>query len=196
MSADNKTLGRFELQGIPPAPRGVPQVEVTFDIDANGILHVSAKDMSSGKSQNIKITAQSGLSEEEIKRAVRDAEEHAKDDEERTKSAAARNNLDNLVYQTEKLIKEGKNISDADKKTAEDAMAAAKKLLENKSASTSELEAELQKLQAATHKISAEMYKTAGGDAGAQGAQPGAGDAAGAEKKDDDVIDADFKDVN
>ncbi|MGZ5278880.1 MAG: molecular chaperone DnaK [Pseudobdellovibrionaceae bacterium] len=198
MATDNKTLGRFEMVGIPPAPRGVPQVEVTFDIDANGILHVSAKDMGSGKSQQIKISAQSGLSEEEIKKAVRDAEEHAKDDEERTKSAGARNNLDNLVYQTEKLLKDSATLAEDDKKTAEDAIASAKKLLEDKDASVSALEAEVQKLQTATHKITAELYKKAGGESqgGAAGAQGGAGGEASSEKKDDDVIDADYKDVN
>jgi molecular chaperone DnaK len=197
MASDNKTLGRFELVGIPPAPRGVPQVEVTFDLDANGILSVSAKDMSSGKSQQIKITAQSGLSEEEIKKAVRDAEEHAKDDAERVKASSARNGLDNLVYQTEKLIKDNANLPEADKKTAEDGIASAKKVLENKEATANELEAETQKLQAATHKITAELYK----NAGTPGAQPGAdagAQATGAtsEKKGDDVIDADYKDVN
>jgi len=198
MATDNKTLGRFEMVGIPPAPRGVPQVEVTFDIDANGILHVSAKDMGSGKSQQIKISAQSGLSEEEIKKAVRDAEEHAKDDEERTKSAGARNNLDNLVYQTEKLLKDNATLAEDDKKTAEDAIATAKKLLEDKDASVSALEAEVQKLQTATHKITAELYKKAGGESqgGAAGAQGGAGAESSSEKKDDDVIDADYKDVN
>jgi molecular chaperone DnaK len=202
MAGDNKTLGRFELVGIPPAPRGVPQVEVTFDIDANGILHVSAKDMSSGKSQQIKITAQSGLNEEEIKKAVRDAEEHAKDDEERTKIAGARNNLDNLVYQTEKLVKDTKDLAEADKKTAEEAVASARKVLDNKNAALAELEAEVQKLNAATHKITAELYKKAGADGGAGGPQGGAqggaanGDGASDEKKDDDVIDADYKDVN
>jgi molecular chaperone DnaK len=201
MSTDNKTLGRFELVGIPPAPRGVPQVEVTFDIDANGILHVSAKDMSSGKTQQIKITSQSGLSEEEIKKAVRDAEEHAKDDEEKTKAAGARNNLDNLVYQTEKLVKDTKDLAEADKKTAEEAVASARKVLENKEASFTELEAEVQKLNAATHKITAELYKKAGADGSGGGAQGGgqpdgkSGDEA-SEKKDDDVIDADYKDVN
>jgi molecular chaperone DnaK len=197
MASDNKTLGRFELVGIPPAPRGVPQVEVTFDLDANGILSVSAKDMSSGKSQQIKITAQSGLSEEEIKKAVRDAEEHARDDAERVKASSARNGLDNLVYQTEKLIKDNANLPEADKKIAEDGIASAKKVLENKEATANELEAETQKLQAATHKITAELYK----NAGTPGAQPGAdagAQASGAtgEKKGDDVIDADYKDVN
>ena len=199
MAADNKTLGRFELVGIPPAPRGVPQVEVSFDLDANGILHVSAKDMSSGKTQQIKITSQSGLSEEEIKRAVRDAEEHAKDDEERTKSAAARNTLDNLVYQTEKVVSEAKDLAEADKKSAEEAIASAKKVLENKEADAATLEAEAKNLQAVTHKITAELYKKAGGQGGGDGSGGGEGSGGGdggGEKKDDDVIDADYKDVN
>ena len=205
MAGDNKTLGRFEMLGIPPAPRGVPQVEVTFDIDANGILNVSAKDMGSGKTQQIKITSQSGLSEEEIKKAVRDAEEHSKNDEALAKAASARNSLDNLVYQTEKLLKDNAaTVSEADKKTTDEALASAKKVLENKTAEASVLEAEAEKLQAATHKISAELYKKAGaaaggdgagggsdGSGGPDGAKPGAG-----EKKDDDVIDADYKDVN
>jgi molecular chaperone DnaK len=200
MAADNKTLGRFELVGIPPAPRGVPQVEVTFDLDANGILSVSAKDMSSGKSQQIKITAQSGLTEEEIKKAVRDAEEHSKDDAERVKASSARNNLDNLVYQTEKLIKDNATLPEADKKTAEDAIVEAKKTLDNKDAAATDLEAAAQKLQEATHKITAELYKNAGAQGGA-GADGATGATEGAEastdgKKGDDVIDADYKDVN
>jgi molecular chaperone DnaK len=202
MATDNKTLGRFELLGIPPAPRGVPQVEVTFDLDANGILNVSAKDMSSGKTQQIKITAQSGLTEEEIKKAVNDAQAHSKEDEERQKAASARNNLDNLVYQTEKLIADAKDLPDADKTAAADAVAAAKKVLENKAAALTDLEREAQALQAVTHKISAEMYKkagAAGGDAGAGASAGGPGAEANSGtsgKKDDDVIDADYKDVN
>lgn len=200
MAADNKTLGRFELVGIPPAPRGVPQVEVSFDLDANGILNVSAKDMSSGKTQQIKITAQSGLSEEEIKRAVRDAEEHSKDDEERTKAATARNTLDNLVYQTEKMVSEAKDLPEADKKSADEAIASAKKVLENKSADVASLEAEAKSLQAVTHKLSAELYKKAGGQGGGDGSggggDTGGGESGGSDKKDDDVIDADYKDVN
>ena len=196
MAGDNKTLGRFELMGIPPAPRGVPQVEVAFDIDANGILSVSAKDMSSGKTQQIKITAQSGLSEEDIKKAVREGEEHAKDDELRTKAASARNTLDNLVYQAEKLLKDNANLPEADKKSAEDSIAAAKKVLENKDADAASLEAEAQKLQTITHKITSELYqKSTAQQAGAEGAAAGEpGPTAG--KKDDDVIDADYKDVN
>jgi molecular chaperone DnaK len=199
MAPDNKTLGRFELVGIPPAPRGVPQVEVAFDIDANGILSVSAKDMSSGKSQQIKITAQSGLSEDEIKKAVRDAEEHAKDDEVRTKSAAARNNLDNIVYQTEKLIKENTSLSESDKKPVEDEIQAAKKVLENKTAELADLESALQKVTAVSHKLTSELYKksSAQQSGAAQGeSASGADSDASAGKKDDGVIDADYKDVN
>lgn len=198
MSSDNKTLGRFELLGIPPAPRGVPQVEVTFDIDANGILSVSAKDMSSGKSQQIKITAQSGLSEDEIKRAVADAEGHAEEDKRKAEEATQRNNLDNLVYQTEKLIKDsGSQLPETEVKSANEAIAEAKKVLENKSAEASAMKTAFDKLQQATHKMSSELYKkqgaAAGSDSGAtaEGAQEGA-----AGKGGDDVIDADYKDVN
>ncbi|WP_413578048.1 molecular chaperone DnaK [Bdellovibrio sp. HCB290] len=197
MAGDNKTLGRFELVGIPPAPRGVPQVEVTFDMDANGILHVSAKDMSSGKTQNIKITAQSGMSEAEIKQAVADAEGHAEEDKKKAEAVTHRNNLDNLVYQTEKLIKDsGSQLPEAEVKTANDAIADAKKVLENKGASADELKAAFDKLQSLTHTMTSELYKKQGaqGDAGQGGAQ---GADAGSEKKDgDDVIDADYKDVN
>lgn len=199
MAGDNKTLGRFELTGIPPAPRGMPQVEVSFDIDANGILHVSATDKSSGKKQEIKITAQSGLSEEEIKKAVRDAESHAEEDKNRTEMASARNNLDNLVYQGEKLVRDNAaTLSEGDKKSTEDSIAAAKKVLEGK-AEASELKAEFEKLQAVVHKITSELYKKNASQAGgpADGSTGGGSDAGGEEKKkDDDVIDADYKDVN
>lgn len=196
MASDNKTLGRFELMGIPPAPRGVPQVEVTFDIDANGILSVSAKDMSSGKSQQIKITAQSGLSEEEIKRAVNDAEGHAEDDKARAEAATSRNNLDNLIYQTEKLVKDANGkVAEAELKSVNDAIADAKKVVENKSAEVAELKSTFEKLQAATHKVTSEMYKQQGAQGGPE-AGAGTEGAASSEKKDDDVIDADYKDVN
>ncbi len=199
MATDNKTLGRFELSGLPPAPRGVPQVEVIFDIDANGILSVSAKDLGTGKSQNIKITAQSGLSEEEIKKAVNDAELHADADKQRQEKVTVQNNLDNLVYQTEKLIKEsGAQLAAEDVKSAQSSVDEAKKLIEKK-AELNEMKAALEKLTQLSQKLSTELYKKAG----AQG-QPGAGDAhadAGAEggsssKGNDDVIDADYKDVN
>jgi molecular chaperone DnaK len=202
MSADNKTLGRFELTGIPPAPRGVPQVEVIFDIDANGILSVSAKDLSSGKSQQIKITAQSGLTEEEVKKAVREAELQAEADKAKAETVQARNNLDNLVYQTEKLVKDsGSQAPESDVKAANEAVAEAKKVLENKSADASELKSTFEKLQAATHKMSSEIYKKQGDQGQGGGAAGGNGGGAhaeteGAAKGNDDVIDADYKDVN
>jgi molecular chaperone DnaK len=199
MASDNKTLGRFELVGIPPAPRGVPQIEVTFDIDANGILNVSAKDKSSGKTQQIKITAQSGLSEEEIKKAVAEAEAHRQEDEERQKAVTARNTLDNLVYQNEKLIKENTNIPAGDKTALEAAIADAKKVVENKAASRSELESALKALETVAHRVAGELYKSqqAAGQAGQANGQAGPGaDSSASSKKDDDVIDADYKDVN
>ena len=196
MSSDNKSLGRFELVGLPPAPRGVPQIEVTFDIDANGILSVSAKDMSSGKSQQIKITAQSGLSEEEIKRAVADAEGHADEDKKRAEAVAQRNNLDNLVYQTEKLIKDNTGkLPEADVKAANEAITEAKSTLDNKNASADELKGAFERLQNMTHKLSSEMYKTEGAQ-GAAGPEADANAGASANKGNDDVIDADYKDVN
>ncbi|HWU41866.1 MAG TPA: Hsp70 family protein, partial [Bdellovibrio sp.] len=196
MSTDNKTLGRFELVGLPPAPRGVPQIEVTFDIDANGILHVSAKDMSSGKTQQIKITAQSGMSEEEIKKAVRDAEGHAEEDKRKAEAATQRNNLDNLVYQTEKLVKDsGSQLPEAEVKSANEAVAEAKKVLENKSAEGAELKGAFERLQNLTHKLSSDLYKKQGAQPGAEG-QPAQEEQQAGNKGGDDVIDADYKDVN
>jgi molecular chaperone DnaK len=200
MASDNKTLGRFELLGIPPAPRGVPKIEVTFDIDANGILSVSAVDKSTGKSQQIKITAQSGLTEEEIKKAVNDAQAMAEEDKKRAESAQARNNLDNLIYQTEKLMKdEAAKISDGDKKTLETAVADAKKVVEDRAKSADEMKKAFETLNAATQKVTTELYKQAqganpGATTGAGGGSAGAGEKA--DGKGDDVIDADFKDVN
>ncbi len=206
MATDNKSLGRFELVGIPPSPRGVPQVEVTFDIDANGILNVTAKDLGSGKEQQIKITAKSGLSEDEVKRMVKEAELHAEEDKKKREAIAQKNNLDNMVYQTEKLIKDNKDkLGEDDLKPVEDAVAASKTVLANTSATAEELKSSLDTLTTASHAVSAKLYeKTKGADAGAAGAGAGAGasgaagsngqDTAGA--KNDDVIDADFKDVN
>ena len=199
MASDNKSLGRFELSGIAPAPRGMPQIEVTFDIDANGILHVSAVDKATNKSQQIKITAQSGLSEDEIKKAVKEAELQADADKEKAEAAQTRNNLDNLIYQTEKLVNENKEKLGADGDTVKAAVDEAKKVFENKSASTTELKAAFEKLQTASHKVTEALYKQGaapGGD-GSQGGANGAGSAPGEDKKaGDDVIDADFKDVN
>jgi len=195
MAADNKSLGRFELMGIPPAPRGVPQVEVTFDIDANGILHVTAKDLGSGKEQAIKITAKSGLSEDEIKRMVREAEVHADDDKKKREAISQRNNLDNMVYQTEKLIRDNKDkLTDDDVKPLQASVDSAKAVLANTAASAEELKASFDSLTAASHGVSAKLYEKSKGAAGADGA--GAADTSASSKKDgEDVIDAEYKDV-
>ena len=195
MAKDNKTLGKFQLTGIPPAPRGVPQIEVTFDIDANGILNVTAKDKATGVERNITITASGGLSEAEIKKAVADAEAHEAEDKARKEAIEARNQLDNLLYGTRKLINEnGAKLSDADKLMAEEEFKKADEVLErNKDASTpDELRSAFESLQAVAHKIAESMYKTAGAPGGPEGGgeQPG-GAAGGAEG---DVIDADFTD--
>jgi molecular chaperone DnaK len=196
MASDNKTLGRFELVGIPPAPRGVPQIEVTFDIDANGILNVSAKDLSTGKSQQIKITAQSGLTEAEIKKAIEEAERHRQEDERRQEEATTRNNLDNLIYQTEKLLKEAKDVSADQKSTVESAIQEARSVLENKSASLEELKKAFEALQSKSHKFTSEMYQKSSQASGGSGSSSSSGSSAEATKSSDDVIDADYKDVN
>ena len=196
MAADNRTLGRFELVGIPPAPRGVPQVEVTFDIDANGIVHVSAKDLGTGKEQSIKITASSGLTEEEIKKLVKDADAHAEDDKKKKELIEARNQADALAYSVEKNIKEfGDKVDAAEKARIEEAIAKVKKVIEGDDLAA--IKAAQEELSAASHKLAEAMYaKTAGPQAGEGGAgpQPGTGAEAGG-KKDDDVVDADFEDV-
>jgi molecular chaperone DnaK len=195
MAPDNKTLGRFELVGIPPAPRGVPQIEVTFDIDANGILSVSAKDQSTGKSQQIKITAQSGLTEAEIKKAVEEAERHRQEDERRQEEASTRNNLDNLVYQTEKLLKEAKDVTADQKSTIESAIKEARSVLDNKAASLEELKKAFETLQTKSQAFTTEMYqKSSQGSGAASNASSDA--SADASKSSDEVIDADYKDVN
>ncbi len=198
MASDNKSLGRFELTGIPSAPRGTPQIEVTFDIDASGILSVSAKDNATGKSQQIKITAQSGLTEEEIKRSIKEAEMQAEADKEKVEAIQTRNNLDNLVYQTEKLVTEsGSKLEAADLETIKSATEEAKKVLENKSAEKAELQSAFDKLQTASHKVTEALYKAGAAPGASNGADGAATDAEAKEKKDgEDVIDADFKDVN
>lgn len=207
MSGDNKSLGRFELTGIPPAPRGVPQIEVTFDIDANGILHVTAKDMGSGKEQAIKITAKSGLSEDEIKRMVRDAEVHADEDKKKREQIAQKNNLDNMVYQSEKLIQDNKDkLAEADIQPLQAAIDKAKGVLSNASASAEEFKSALEGITSASHTVSSKLYEKskaagAGGaageaGAGAAGGATGAGTGDGKASSGDDVIDADYKDVN
>ncbi len=191
MSHDNKSIGRFELADIPPAPRGVPQVEVTFDLDANGILHVSAKDMGTGKEQSIKITAQSGLSEDEIERMKQDAESHAEEDKKRKELVEAKNNGDSLLYATEKSLKEvGDKADDETKKKVETAMEAMKTSLEGDDVEA--IKAATEELTQASHKLAEIMY------AKASEQQPGGpeGPAGGADKGgDDDVVDADFEEV-
>jgi molecular chaperone DnaK len=201
MAADNRTLGRFELVGIPPAPRGVPQIEVTFDIDANGIVHVGAKDLGTGKEQSIKITASSGLSEAEIQKLVRDAEQHAEEDKKRKELIETRNSADSLVYGVEKNIKEfGDKVDAAEKVKIEEAIGKVKKALEGDDIEA--IKKAQEELMNISHKLAEAMYaKTAsaqggqGGPGGPDaGAQPGgAGQASG--KKDDDVVDADFEEV-
>ncbi|MEN6420703.1 MAG: molecular chaperone DnaK, partial [Smithella sp.] len=196
MAADNRTLGRFELVGIPPAPRGIPQIEVTFDIDANGIVHVNAKDLGTGKEQSIKITASSGLSESEIEKLVKDAEAHAEEDKRRKELIEARNQADTMVYSVEKNIKEfGDKVDASEKSRIEDAIAKVKKALEGDDIEA--IKKTQDELMNVSHKLAEAMYaKTAGGQAGpgTGGDQPGAEQQASG-KKNDDVVDADFEDV-
>jgi molecular chaperone DnaK len=196
MAANNKTLGRFELVGIPPAPRGVPQIEVTFDIDANGIVNVSAKDKATNKEQSIQITASSGLSKEEIDNLVKDAEVHAEEDRKKRELVEARNTADALVYSTEKSIHDlGDKVDSATKRKVEDAAAALKKAMEGDD--VNEIKRRSEELTQASHKLAETMYQQASaGDqyAGAgAGSHPG-GQSAGAAPE-EDVVDADFEEV-
>lgn len=206
---DNKTLGRFELTGIPPAPRGIPQIEVIFDIDANGIVHVTAKDKATGKTQDIRITAGSGLTDEEIQKMVRDGELNREIDKKRREVVDARNNLDGLIFASEKLIKDsGDKISASLKTDLESAISEAK--LRLTSEVLDEVKAATERLQNVSHKITEEIYKNAGAGAGnGAGAEAGPQDGSDAhasseeeaagrsnsKKKDEDVVDADFKEV-
>jgi molecular chaperone DnaK len=198
MAADNKLLGQFDLIGIPAAPRGMPQVEVTFDIDANGIVHVSAKDLGTGKEQSIRITASSGLGEEEIKRMVRDAELHADEDRKRRETIEAKNQLDSLIYQTEKSLKENEASVDASVKSQlEAALAEARKALESTDAAV--LRGASDELTKASHKLAEAMYAKASSGASASaepdnGSPGGDGGSSGGGRK-DDVVDADFEEV-
>jgi molecular chaperone DnaK len=194
MANDNKLLGQFDLVGIPPAPRGMPQIEVTFDIDANGIVHVSAKDLATQKEQSIKITASSGLSKEEVEKLVKDAQAHIEEDKKRRKLAEAKNQADNLVYQTEKNLAEyGDKVSAEDKSKIQDAVAAVKKALEGNDAGA--IESATQALMTASHKLAEEMYKKASAATGATGTQTG-GNGSGETKTDEKVVDAEFEEVD
>jgi molecular chaperone DnaK len=198
MAADNRTLGRFELVGIPPAPRGMPQIEVTFDIDANGIVHVNAKDLGTGKEQSIKITASSGLSEAEIEKLVKDAEVHAEEDKRRKELIEARNQADSMVYSVEKNIKEfGDKVDAAEKAKIEEAITKAKKALEGDDIEA--IKKTQEELMSVSHKLAEAMYAKTSGGQGGPGADGGAQQQSGNEqtsgKKNDDVVDADFEDV-
>ena len=196
MAQDNRTLGRFHLVGIPPAPRGMPQIEVAFDIDANGIVNVSAKDLGTGKEQKITISGSSGLGENDIKRMVKDAEEHGTEDKERRAKAEARNRLDSLVYSTEKSLGEHKDkLSPDDRGKLEDALADAKRALESGDAAG--MEAAAKKLTEAAHKLAEHMYsqQAQGPGPGAPGRAPGPGGAPGGGQG-DEVIDAEYVDVD
>jgi len=200
MAADNRTLGRFHLMGIPSAPRGIPQIEVTFDIDANGILHVSAKDLGTGKEQKITVTASSGLQDDEIKRMVNDAEQHAEEDKQKREKAEARNQLDSMVYATEKTLNENADkLSDSDRAPIQTALDKAKKVLEQSDADAGTMKKAVEDLTRASHKLAELMYQqTANQQAQGTdgGADPGSGRGGnGPGKSDDDVIDAEYEDA-
>ena len=189
MAAYNKTLGRFQLTGIPAAPRGVPQIEVTFDIDANGIVHVSAKDMATGNSQQVSITASSNLTDEEIDRAVKDAESHAEEDKKRKDEIEARNNAESLVYNSEKTLKDlGDKISGEEKAKVETEIDNVKKALEG--TDVENIKQATEKLTTVFYEISAKLYSQANPNAGAEGVDPNAGADA---QNDGNVYDADYK---
>jgi molecular chaperone DnaK len=201
MAGQNRTLGKFKLAGIPPAPRGIPQIEVTFDIDANGILNVTAKDMATGKDTRITITSSSGLSKEEVEQMAKEAEAHSSEDKEKRDEIEARNALDGMVYNIDKMIKDsGDKMQGAEaapvKADVEKVLAESKKLLEG-TPTSKELKDQHEKLTHASHKLAEILYKVNA----AQAAQPGApGDPAAAEpaaeqKKDEGVIDAEYVDA-
>jgi molecular chaperone DnaK len=197
MAKDNRTLGKFHLTGIPPAPRGVPQIEVTFDIDANGILNVTAKDRATGKDQKITITSSSGLSKEEVERMAKEAEAHASEDKEQREKIEAHNQLDSTIYNIEKMLKEnGDKISGDDKSAVETALGEAKQALDRNE--VAEMNSAREKLTAASHKLAEAMYKAAQPAAdGAGGTSTDGGGTASADdkKKDEGVIDAEYVDV-
>lgn len=194
MATDNKLLGNFELLGIPPAPRGMPQIEVTFDIDANGILHVAAKDLGTGKEQSIRITASSGLSDEEIKKMMRDAESHSDEDKRKKKLAEVRNEADTLIYTVEKSLRDyGDKLTESEKKEIQDTLESCKKAKDT-SNEVSEIKSATENLTRASHKLAEHIYKGAGAEAGAGAA--GAGAEAGAKGPEEEVVEAEFEEVD
>ena len=194
MATDNKLLGNFELLGIPPAPRGIPQIEVTFDIDANGILHVAAKDLGTGKEQSIRITASSGLSDEEIKKMMRDAESHSDEDKRKKQLAEVRNEADTLIYTVEKSLRDyGDKLTESEKKEIQDTLESCKKAKDT-SNEVSEIKSAIENLTRASHKLAEHIYKGAGAEAGAGAA--GTGAEAGAKGPEEEVVEAEFEEVD
>jgi len=197
MANDNKLLGQFDLVGIPPAPRGMPQIEVAFDIDANGIVHVNAKDLGTGKEQSIKITASSGLSKDEIEKMVKEAQSHTEDDKQRKKLAEARNQADSLIYGTEKnLTEHGDKVSEDDKNKIKDAVAAARKAMEGDNPDA--IDEAVKTLTLASHKLAEEMYKKTAESPGAgdAGSGPNGQTTGESAKSDEKVVDAEFEEVD
>jgi molecular chaperone DnaK len=197
MATYNKSLGNFQLTGIPPAPRGVPQIEVGFDIDANGILNVSAKDLGTGKEQKIEIKAGSGLAEEEVERMVKDAEAHADDDRRQRELVEARNNAENAAYQAEKQVAElGDSVDEASKSEIEAAIADLRGSLESEDAA--EINAKTEALQASFHKVSEQMYAAAAAQAQSAGADGTTANGAASADSDgsveEEVVDAEVVD--
>ncbi len=194
MAPDNKTLGRFELVGIPAAPRGIPQIEVTFDIDANGIVHVSAKDLATQKEQSIRITASSGLSEEEIKSFVKEAEMHAEEDKKKRELIETRNHADTMIYSTEKTLREmGDKVDAQTRSDIESQIEKLRKVIDGNDKDA--IQRELDQLMQVSHKLAEEAYKRASSQQAGPEAGPGAQEAESRKKADDDVVDADFEEV-
>ncbi len=193
MAADNRLLGQFNLEGIPPAPRGVPQIKVTFDIDANGILNVSAKDLGTGKEQTVRIEQSAGLTEEEIERMRKEAEEHAAEDKRKRELAEQRNRADNMCWQLEKLIKENEGkLSAGDKEAMEKAIEKVREA--TKGDDVDKIKSALAELEAASHAFSKTLYEQAAKSASADASTSGTGTTQGTEKSaDDDAIDAEFE---
>src|SRR5262245_35378786 len=194
MASGNKSLGKFQLTGIPPAPRGIPQIEVTFDIDANGILNVSAKDLGTAKEQKIEIKGGSGLDEAEVDQMIKDAEAHADEDRKQRELAEARNLAENAAYQAEKQVSEmGDQLSSSDKEAVEKAIADVRGVLE--SSDVEDIKAKTDALQAALHKVSEQLYQQAAASQAQSGDGPGAaGSENGAGAEDEEVVDAEVVD--
>ena len=202
LAAQNRTLGKFHLTGLPPAPRGIPQIEVTFDIDANGILNVTAKDNATGKDQKITITSSSGLSKEEVERMAKEADAHSAEDKARREEIEAKNQLDSLVYNVEKMLKEhGDKITGSERGDVENAVADAKKAIEG--GDKAAMDSAREKLTTASHKLAEQMYKAQAAPAAGPGANgsgrvdgpDGASGNGSGQKKDEGVIDAEYVDV-